>query len=711
MKSPWLTKDEVCELTGWTERHLRRAAAAGAIESRDSTSKTYRGQPVKEYALASLPDEARAKYLESESEPNRPEEKPEWRPSEPSPLALTPLFAAAGNTAALALQTSPIRVALPPAAEKEASERIAILKPLVEYLRDRDARGKYHQLRLKNGAAVSNSAALACYLAEQHGVSTSTIWNWKRKFESAGSFALARKPRHDKNRSAWAAENRELADLAALVYMGTPEQPAQSKTVAWEHVCERAGRMGLPAPSYETVRAFLGNPEEVSPSMRLYNREGRKKYDAQCAPYMQRGYTEPANSIWVSDHMIHDVLVQNDIFGERGLEHIRLQMTTLLDYRSRYVVGVNWCENGSSHSIKRALLRAFQQHGLPEHFYCDNGKDYRKVARGARPRDMEAMATAARACVEETQSLGTSVMQRLGIPVTYCTPYHPQAKHIERYHLTVHERFDKAFISYTSGATHLRPDAATAALARHGKLLQMGRAAESALPLASDFIAMAEAWIEEWYHQQPQDGQGMHGRSPAQVFEAERNPIQRTCPEPALLAMLLCERATRKVMNCAVEISGARFVPDLADHYANLQMHERSGRRVTIAYDPLEPMYVAVLDEDLHFICRLQREDLMRFSDDTETRDQVKGFIANRNGLRKAVRESTAALSRRVRSAGFTTIEDTMRERIALPHAVGQSITQTARPPIADAGIKDTHSEDNAARYFERMKGLNHGSL
>jgi hypothetical protein len=710
MKSPWLTKEEVCDLTGWSERHLRRAAAAGAIEGRDSASKTYRGQPVKEYSLASLPDDARAKYLDGNREPGQPEEIPERRPAD-SPLSLTPLFADAGNTASVAVQT--IRVALHRDQEKEAAERIAILKPLVEYLRDRGCRAKFHQLRLANGAAVQNSASLACFLAEQHNVSASTIWNWKRKFEAAGSFALARKPRHDKNRSAWASENRELADLAALVYMGTPEQPAQSKTVAWEHVCERAERLGLPSPSYETIRAFLGNPEEISPSMRLYNREGRKKYDAQCAPYMQRGYTEAANSIWVSDHMIHDVLVQNDIFGERGLEHIRLQMTTLLDYRSRYVVGVNWCENGSSHSIKRALLRAFQQHGLPEHFYCDNGKDYRKVARGARPRDMEAMAAAAAACVTEAQQLGTSVMQRLGIPVTYCTPYHPQAKHIERYHLTVHERFDKAFISYTAGATHLRPDAATAALARHGKLLQMGRAAESQLPLASDFIAMAEAWIEEWYHQQPQDGKGMDGRTPAQVFAAEANPIQRTCPEPALLATLLCERTSRKVMNCAVEISGARFVPELADHYANLQMHERSGRRVTIAYDPLEPMYVAVLDDDLNFICRLQREDLMRFSDDTQTRDHIKGFITNRNGLRKAVRESTAALSRRVRTAGgFTTIEDQLRERIALPHAVGQSVTLSAERPIADAGMKDTHSEDNAAQYFERMnlKG-NHGSL
>jgi hypothetical protein len=107
----------------------------------------------------------------------------------------------------------------------------------------------------------------------------------------------------------------------------------------------------------------------------------------------------------------------------------------------------------------------------------------------------------------------------------------------------------------------------------------------------------------------------------------------------------------------------------------------------------------------------------MRFSDDAETRGKIKGFISNRNGLRKAVRESTAALNRRVRSAGYTTIEQTMRERIQLPHAVGETrgvdldaVVQTPRLPVADVGSKQTHSEDNAARYFERMKGM-HGSL
>jgi hypothetical protein len=709
--SVWLSKDEVCALTGWSERHLRRLAVAGSVSIRDSATLVYRGHAAKEFELASLPAEAQAKYLGGRSARTAAAKTSPLQVK--SPLALTPLFDDETESPVEATQiTRPVRVALPAAAQAEATKRLAILKPLIEYLEAPIAgRDRFHQLRLASGTPVTNSDALVNYLAEQHGISARTLWRWKKRFDADGTFALARKPQAGKGQSTWAAANRALADLAALVYMGNSEQPAQSMTVAYEEVCARAQVLGIPAPSYKTIRAFLSNPNEVSPSMRTLGRDGRKKYDATFAPYITRGYTEPAYSIIVSDHMIHDALVQNDLFGARDLAHMRLRMTTLLDYRSRYVVGVSWCEEGSSHSIKRALLRAFTRYGLPEAFYCDNGKDYQKVARGAQRYEMEAMQREAALRIQEVTALQDSVMRRLNIPTTFCTPFHPQAKHIERYHRTVHERFDCAFVTYTAGAPHLRPDAATAALARHGKLLQMGQTRQrSQLPLASEFIQMCEAWIEQWYHRRPQDGHGMEGRSPAQVFAEEMTPNVRPCPEPALLAMLLCERVTRKVMNCEIRLDGAEFVPDLSDAWANLQMHERSGREVVVAYDPLDPMYAAVLDEDLNFLCRVQRKDLVRFSHDDDTRTQVQSFISNRNGLRKAVRESTQALNRRVRGAGYMTREEQLREMAQLPRAVGEQIVQRPTSPATDTDLKATHSEDNAARYLENLR-RSHGSV
>src|ERR1019366_3980632 len=76
--------------------------------------------------------------------------------------------------------------------------------------------------------------------------------------------------------------------------------------------------------------------------------------------------------------------VQNDCFldADRG-EPIRLRFTAILDFRSRFVVGCSWAFDGSSRSITTALRRAVETHGPAESFYCDNGKDYLKVGRGA----------------------------------------------------------------------------------------------------------------------------------------------------------------------------------------------------------------------------------------------------------------------------------------------------------------------------------------
>jgi transposase InsO family protein len=704
MTSPlWITRDQVCIATGYTPRYIQRKVVSGEIETRDTQERGRNGRILKEYSAASLPPEAVAKLAGAGAV--RSEEYPNKRPVETpaSELSLTPLFAQEASAASGIGQ--PLQVALTPQQEKEAERKLAILRPLLDYIADATTRDRFSRLRLSDGRAVTNSELLSRYLAEQHNVGRSALWAWKKAYETDGRFGLVRKPNKNKSTSTWAAAHRDLADIAAAVYIGTPQAPGQSKRVAWETVCERARNIGAGMPSYETVRAFLDNPREVSPSMRIMGREGRRRYDAVHAPFIRRGYTEPAQYMWVSDHAIIDTLVQNDLFGACDLRHMRLRMTTLLDHRSRFVVGVSWCEEGSSHSIKRALLRAISRFGLPENFLCDNGKDYRKIADGARRHEIEAAKAEHAECWKD---LDASVMKRLQVPVTFSIPFHPQSKHIERYHRTFHERVDKKFRTYTGGATHLRPDHTTENLARHGKLLQMGQTHLSALPLASQYIEMAEAWIDGWYHAQPHDGEGMDGRSPAEVYLAERSPNARPVPEPALLAMLLNERTTRKVQNCAITLGRHRLVPGVQDQAAYFAMHELSGREVVIAYDPLEPNFAAVLDGEMRFVCKLESEQLYRQSSDAETRANIGAFIQNRSGLAKAVKQSQVALHKRVTArGGIQTGEERLREMAQLPAAVGDNVVHRVAPTaLADAAdTKQFHSDDIAERFLSRRAG------
>jgi transposase-like protein len=692
----WIASETVAELTGWTPRHTRRLVASGEITARDSARLGRNGKPAKEYSLASLPAEARAQYLDGRERASSTEEqfavaKPECVPCEPSPLSLAPARLTAGeDTAPEPSVQSTLRVDLTPAAEKEAIRRLSILKPLLDYLRDPKSQPQY-----------SNSNAVVAAIAKQHEISERTLWRWKTQFDREGRFALARKPRADKNRSQWATNNPRLLELAALVRMGNGEQPAQSVRVAWEEVCRRAELLKIAAPSYETVRAAL---RQVSPSMMTYGIKGRRAYEAQFSLFHTRGYTEPANSIWMADHFICDVIVQNDILGARDRKHLRLHATVIFDYRSRMVLAVVFSVYGSSHSIKRALLMAIRRFGLPDRFYCDNGKDFISVAKGASERELRRKMR--QTWLAEAEDLESGFLKRLGIPVTFCEIYHGQSKGEERFHRTWHDRFDRTWPTYTAGETHLRPENTIAATAQHGKLLRMGRPQDSQLPLASYYIQAGLAWVDQWYHQRPHSGRGMDGRTPEQVMQQERG-TNRPCPEDAVLAMLLAERATRKVMNCQIEIAGDYFVPEPSDEHAHFRMHELSGSRVTIAYDPLEPMFAAVLDEDGNFVCKLQRKNLMRFSNDQETRDQVKGLIARRNGMRKAVTNCIADLNRSVIADGYTTLVQQNEDRLQLPHAVGEFVVQPAHRPAEDSGFKETHSADIARRLFRSMEAAN----
>jgi len=684
----WLSLDEYCQAACISRRtFFRRRIPSQALNG------------ATRYSAASLTPGERAKLASTE------EEHLNKRPAG-TPLSLTPLFAGTSNMPAGAGQL--VRVAMTPEQELEAAKKLEVLQPLIDYVSYPTTRDRFAQLRLKDGRNVTTSELMSCYLSETHGIHRATIWRWKQAFDKDGRFGLVRKVREGKGKSSWAAENRELADIAASVYIGTPDSPSQSKTVAWEMACKRAKSLGVPEPSYHTIRRFLDNPQEVSPSMRVMGREGRKRYDAQFAPYIKRGYTEPANHMWISDHAIVDTLVQNDLFGARDLRHMRLRMTTLLDHRARYVVGVAFCEEGSSNSIKRALLRALTRYGIPQGFYCDNGKDYRKIAGGAERHELEALGKLHQASWSD---LNSSVMKRLGVPVTFCQPYHPQSKHIERYHRTFHERVDKAFRTYTGGATHLRPDHTTEALARHSKLLQMGQGQYSALPLASEYIHIAETWVEQWYHRQPHGGEGMDGRTPLQCFmdelPAHGSPERRLAPEPEMLTMLLAERTTRKVQNCAITLGGVRLVPNIQDMAAQLQMHELSGREVVVAYDPLEPSFAAVLDRDMHFVCRLEHEQLYRMSPDAQTRGDVATFMQNRNGLAKAVKQSARALRERVSATGANiSAEAALRQLAQLPAAVGDSTVHRAPASHSEvAESKNFHSDDIADWYRQTQQG------
>ena len=579
----------------------------------------------------------------------------------------------------------PRRVALTdPQAQAQAETRFQIISALLDF---DSTSPRYRALRLKDGAGVTSFSRMVRYTSETSGFSERTLYDWINAYRDGGLPALADRQRRDKNTSRFFAKYPKAAWLAAYLYL----DERMSVRVAYEAIHRDLALLQIPvedAPSYETVRAWL---KQMPAALTVYARQGRKVYRDRMAAYLRRGYTDIyANQCAVLDHMIHDVECANDLFEdvEWGAP-IRIRLSAMIDYRSRLMLGASWAWEGSSRAIAATMRRAIFRHGPPEHCYFDNGKDYKKVARGAMPGYLRESPLAPEGWWKsELQTIEhTGILARLGIAVTHCIPHHPQSKHVERFFRTLHERFDKCWPTYTSGNPFTRPDSTSLAMMDHRRLLRAGRVNESRHPLASRFIVACLAWFEE-YNATPHTGEGMEGGTPLEVFNANRNPEQKPSPDPAALELLLAERETRTVRECAVTLNKRRYQP--ADQAGWMTIHERNEREILVAYDPNDWECAAALDLDGCFLAWLQVEELAHFAPGNKrTQAQIAESFHTRRGLEKATRETLATISRVARTNGAVSPLEAMAARLEIPGDVTGIVTQR-KPRLAPENNEHT---------------------
>ncbi|MDR3723289.1 MAG: helix-turn-helix domain-containing protein [Terracidiphilus sp.] len=627
----WLTASQVMEIMGWSQRTFFRRQAE--LISREASSRSANGRTTREYLASSLP--------------NAQEAQSHLTVAAPPVSQLGPLFAGIP-------MVSQDRVALTdPAAQQQADERYHILEPILDYPKNP---GRYAQLRLADGRPVTSLERMIIYAAVNCQQSPRTIKRWLAQFRTGGFSALADRIRADKGVSRWATqsvEHTELANLAAYAYLNEH----LNKRMAWEIVECRARQLQVKPPSYETIRTYL---EELPPAVKTLALKGRSKYDELFAPYIRRGYTDfEAGEILVSDHAWHDVLVQNDIFDAKDRQHMRLRFTGLQDMRSRKFVAYTWSQDGSSRSINTCLRHSLETYGTFREFYCDNGKDYRKVGKGARSDERE-----------ELQPEALGVLARLGCTVTYCQPFHGQSKLIESANHIIHQRFDRRWKTYTGPTPEQRPDRCIAALERHKKLLAEGRADESDLPLASEFIRAAALWIENEYNVRPKNVPGMEGLTPNEAFEKFRWAKAAPAPEPHILAALLAERTLRIVHECAIKMDNRRYIG--VDEDSQRALHNRTGEQIIVAYDPLDLESLAAIDEDGCVFAYLEPETFLRQAKDAETQDAIGASMQERRHRYHETRDQLDALSRSVLSTGYMPQHNQMLQIGRLPIDISQ---------------------------------------
>ena len=572
----WLSLQDVTDVTGWHPQHVRRLARDGQLKRRPSKRVRRNGRVQSEYALSSLPVEAQLKFLKQPLL------------SEPACTALARRSDSSQSSlfASLPEVTEPERLNFSAEQNARAVKRLEAIAPFLEFSsRSKRSRPTF---RTVGGVAVRSMNSLIRYLADQHQVSTRTLWNWYTQYRKLGYAGLVDRVRSDKGQSRFLKahptvrvfiENKYLGERLSirLVY-----EALRRDWRTLEPECPRP-------PSYSAIRSYL---QRLPKPLLILSREGKRQFQERCEPYLLTDFESLLpNQIWVSDHGQHDVWVRNDLFsGVSANAAVRPWLTAVLDMRSRKIVGTAWSATPSSHTISSALRVGIAAFGIPEVLYVDNGKDFEKIGR-----------------VDFSPEC-SGVLVRLGIRPQYCLPGHPQSKLIESWFGTVRKRFDCLWPSYCGSGPKERPEECAVALKEHQAFLK-GTRKTSPLPLASEFVATARQWIEEHNSQHPHTGRGMKGRTPDEVFNELLLPGQRRLIEsPEILYALFWDRQRRKVSEGGcVQLYGERYEPADAESLAKLFLEIE--RDVIVACDPANLGEAIALDLDGRFLGRLRAQE------------------------------------------------------------------------------------------------------
>lgn len=591
----WLNLEQVTALTGWSREHVNRLARQGTIQKRATEIIAPNGKPQPEYSLESLPADAQLKHARQ--------------------FALVPAAAA---------ETATPRTAVTPEHRAKAEERLVPVVLLRRYID-----GVRPTLELPDGRPVNNSNDYAELIAPQYGLTASGLWKRYQRFYKKGeALAGARK---DAGTSRVFTKYPEAAKfvLGLRTHDLNITHIHDELKLWWPNNVNH----GSTPPSETTIREFLKNvPQVLLDGAKL----SKEKFDQKHAPFVRTDYASHlrANQIWVSDHRIHDVFVQNDCFESRPkLCWMRVWETCIEDMRTRTIVGSAYSVTPSSRTIASALRAAIARFGLPEVFYVDNGKDYRKIGKDAdhafaTPEDWDSEIGR-----PQISRVAEGVLGRLGIKVQYCEPRHPQSKLIESYFSFQSKRLDRYFgVAYAGQRPDRRPDACGLALKQH-KLFLEGKLLASPLPLASQFIQIALYWNEEFNSGHRHSGHGMNLRPPYEVLNELLPQEQRVKVKMEEIADLFWDdRHKRMVRNCTVQLHTGVFTG--ADTSSQRRLYELNGEEITVACDPDDLSEAIAFDSKGDFIGRLCSQQLVARGLNRPL-DEVKEIQKFRRGTRR----------------------------------------------------------------------------
>jgi hypothetical protein len=323
----------------------------------------------------------------------------------------------------------------------------------------------------------------------------------------------------------------------------------------------------------------------VPQSVKLARREAVDT-PSKFLPYIARAMDTPYRTLQ-SDHHIVDVFVscEGSACGNAPCRAHRPWFTPMYDVGSRKVISYQISlDPPNAERILRAFYLAVLKEGLPERFYCDNGKDFKKAAEKK-----------GRLTPDDEDFLGRR-MKSLGIEIVFATPYNAQAKGIERWFGTMVSRWWCGSKGYV-GRLGQRSEH-TQHLCKNPELLT---------PF-SEFTRLVEGWIT-LYNNRPHRGVGMGGRTPARAFSEERIP--RRDPDAFAFKLVFWRMVERSVsrVHRGYGVRESNLVYTFIDPDAHVAA-EYLGERVKVLINPEDRSQAIVCNLAEQFLCEARELDL-----------------------------------------------------------------------------------------------------
>lgn len=370
--------------------------------------------------------------------------------------------------------------------------------------------------------------------------------------------------------------------------------------------------------SYRATVKWLHENDDLASTCLM--RDGPSVYSKRFMEHIERDHDSiPPAHTYVLDH------TQCDFWISHRHKNIRPWLTTIMDLRSRKLVGWHVGATPNQDGILSAMRMAFRDHAIPQRVHVDRGKDFtsqlltgctktqqRKLRSKYGPNWREQAQHSI-----EVQFGG--ILGELGITIIMAIPYAPQSKAVmERWYRRFQDQFSRTMPTFCGNNPKSRPEALE---------VLIDDAHQYPIERTRELIAEYMELYNGSYH-------GGIAATPDKVWSTA--DTLRRASDRELLS-LMHTRGVYKVGKNGVRVSIRSHSVTYGRSSAKLL--RLKGRPVIITVDPsrCEHAYAFTLQKPRRFIARLDANDRLP-SDCTiaELSDAIHAVEKRRKVMRKA---------------------------------------------------------------------------